>query len=60
MPNIEVPLWFILTELTNGRRRIPGVVSFTMDYAAAFEVKTFIAAKHNGVFEIIDGSKSRD
>lgn len=31
MPNIEVPLWSILTELTNGRRRIPVVILSTMD-----------------------------
>lgn len=53
-------LWSILTEFTNGRGRIPLVISFTIDYTAALEDITFLAAKHKRVFVNVHGSKSRD
>lgn len=31
MPNIELPAWSILTELTDGRRGIPVTIFSTMD-----------------------------
>lgn len=50
----------ILTEFTDGGRRMPLVISFTTDQTAAIHEITFLAVKHDRVSVRIERSKSRD
>lgn len=59
MPNSEIPSWSILTELTDGGRRMPLAISFTRDCIFASEVGSLHAGKSNSVFVFIGSFKSR-
>lgn len=55
---VAAGLQSILTWLTDGNRRVPIAVSFTVDHTAAPEDVTFLTANHKIVLVTVEESKS--